>query len=66
MQKELGRVISMQEVAHALSRNFGTVFHSQMLWLDSLDALLGNNLGVPMQPPANLRKLHGDEGPIRA
>lgn len=65
MHKELGRVISMQEVAHALSRNFGTVFHSQMLWLDSLDALLGNNLGVPMQPPANLRKLHGDEGPIR-
>jgi len=66
MQKELGLVISMQEVAHALSRNFGTVFHSQMLWLDSLDSLLGNNLGVPMQPPANLRKLHGDEGPIRA
>jgi lipoyl(octanoyl) transferase len=66
MQKELGRVILMQEVAHALSRNVGTVFHSQILWLDSLDALLGNNLGVPMQPPENLRKLHGDEGPIRA
>lgn len=66
MQKELGRVIPMQEVAHALSRNFGTVFHSQVLWLDSLDALLGNNLGVPMQPPENLRQLHGDEGPIRA
>jgi lipoyl(octanoyl) transferase len=66
MQKELGRVISMQEVAHALGRNFGTVFHSQVLWLYSLDSLLGNNLGVPMQPPENLRELHGDEGPIRA
>jgi lipoyl(octanoyl) transferase len=66
MQKELGRAIPMQDVAHALSRNFGTVFHSQVLWLDSLDALLGNNLGVPMQPPENLRKLHRDEGPIRA
>jgi lipoyl(octanoyl) transferase len=66
MQKELGHTVPMQEVAHSLSRHFGTVFHSQILWLDSLDALLGNNLGVPMQPPENLRKLHGDEGPIRA
>lgn len=66
MEKELGHVIPIQNVAHSLSRNFGTVFHSQILWLDSLDALLGNNLGVPMQPPENLRKLHGDEGPIRA
>jgi lipoyl(octanoyl) transferase len=66
MQKELGRAISLQDVAHSLSRNFGTVFHSQILLLDILDALLGNNLGVPMQQPENLRKLHGDEGPIRA
>jgi lipoyl(octanoyl) transferase len=66
MQKELGHAISMQDVAHSLSRNFGSVFHSQTLWLDSLDALLGNNLGVPLQLPENLRKLHSDEGPIRA
>ncbi|MGH9516999.1 MAG: lipoyl(octanoyl) transferase LipB [Terriglobales bacterium] len=66
MEKELGRPVPLQDVAHSLSRNFGTVFHSQILWLDNLDALLGNNLGVPMQPPENLRKLHGDEGPIRA
>ena len=66
IQKELGREIPMQDVAHSLSRNFGTVFHSQILWLDSLDALLGNNLGVPMQAPENIRKLHGDEGPVRA
>jgi lipoyl(octanoyl) transferase len=66
LQKELGRVLPMEDVAHSLSRNFGTVFHSQILWLDNIDALLGNNLGVPMQLPENLRKLHGDEGPIRA
>jgi lipoyl(octanoyl) transferase len=66
MQKELGRAVPLQDVAHSLSRNFGTVFHSQILWLDNIDALLGNNLGVPMQLPENLRKLHGDEGPIRA
>jgi lipoyl(octanoyl) transferase len=58
MQKELGRDIALQEVAHALSRNFGLVFSSQILWLESLDALLGNNLGVPMKPPEELRRLH--------
>lgn len=61
MKKELRREVSMQEVAHVLSRNFGAVFNSQMLWLESLDSLLGNDLGVPARPPENLRKLHGDE-----
>jgi lipoyl(octanoyl) transferase len=42
--KELGRRIAMQEVAHALSRHFGRVFNSQMLWLDSLDDLLGTEI----------------------
>ena len=61
MRKELEREVPMQDVAHALSRNFGVVFQSQMLWLDSLDALLGTNLGVPMKPPAELRKMRGDD-----
>jgi lipoyl(octanoyl) transferase len=66
MQKELNREVSMQEVAHALSRNFGSVFGSQVLWLESLDALLGTNLGVPMKPPGNLRKLRGEDDPAWA
>ena len=66
MQKELNREISMQEVAHALSRNFGSVFGSQVLWLESLDALLGANLGIPMQPPESLRKLRGEDDPAWA
>jgi lipoyl(octanoyl) transferase len=66
MQQQLNRTIPMQDVAHTLIRNFGTVFHSQILWLDNLDALLGNNQGVPMQVPENLRKLHGDEDSARA
>ena len=61
MQKELGRVVPMQDVAHTLSRNFGIVFESQILWLDSLDALLGTNIGVPMKPPNGLRKMRGEE-----
>ena len=59
--KELNRDVPMHDVAHILARNFGTVFASQILWLESPDALLGNNLGVPMKPPENLRKLHGDD-----
>ena len=59
--KELGKLLPLQEVAHAISRNFGTVFASQILWLETLDALLGNDLGVPMKPPAELRKLHKEE-----
>jgi len=61
MQKELGRVMPMEDVAHALSRNFGVVFESQILWLDSLDALLGTNIDVPMKVPQNLRKIHAEE-----
>jgi hypothetical protein len=61
MARELGRAIPMQEVAHSLSRNVGTVFQSQILWLDNLDALLGTNLGVPVKAPDELRKIHGDD-----
>jgi lipoyl(octanoyl) transferase len=65
IQKELGREVPMQEVAHVLSRNFGTVFHTQMLWLNSLDDLIGSNLGIPARPPRELRQMHGD-GPAWA
>ena len=66
MQRELNRVIAIQDVADALSRNFGSVFGSQILWLESLDALLGNHLGVPMKPPENLRKLRSEDDPAWA
>ena len=66
MQKELNHVISLQDVAHALSRNFGSVFQCQVLWLDSLEALLGTGLGVPMRPPENLRRIRGEEDTARA
>jgi hypothetical protein len=50
----------MQDVANSISRNFGSVFESQMLWLDSLDALLPA-VGVPLQVPRELRELRGDD-----
>jgi hypothetical protein len=66
MSKELKRPVPLQEVAHSLSRNFGTVFNSQILWLDSLNALLGNNLGVPMKAPDEFRRIHREDDPAWA
>jgi lipoyl(octanoyl) transferase len=40
MERELQRSLNRDEVASAASRNFGRVFQSQMLWLESLDDLL--------------------------
>ncbi len=59
--KELGNALSLEEVANSVSRNFGTVFNSQILWLETLDALLGPSVGIPMKPPTELRKLSKEE-----
>ncbi len=54
MQQELGRELDLTAVAESISRNFGTVFQSQMLWVETLDALLGPHVGVPMKPPSRI------------
>lgn len=61
MAKELGGLVDLDRVAHAVSRSFGTVFESQVLWLDTLEALLGETVGVPMRPPEELRQLHRED-----
>jgi lipoyl(octanoyl) transferase len=61
MQQELGKPLDLNTVAESVSRNFGTVFSSQMLWVETLDALLGRAVGVPMKPPADLRQLHQED-----
>ena len=61
MQQELGKPLDLNAVAESISRNFGTVFSSQMLWVDTLAALLGHTVGVPMKPPAELRQLSSDD-----
>jgi lipoyl(octanoyl) transferase len=61
MQRELGRDLDLNTVAESISRNFGAVFQSQMLWVDTLDALLGRTVGVPMKPPTELRQLHRED-----
>ena len=70
LQRELQKQISLEEVATAASRNFGRVFRSQMLWLESLDDLLGQavappgNQDTPAKPPKGLREIHGDGGEL--
>jgi lipoyl(octanoyl) transferase len=61
MRQELGKPLDLNAVAESISRNFGTVFSSQMLWVDTLDALLGRSVGVPMQPPAEFRELLNED-----
>ena len=58
MQRELNRALDMTVVAESISRNFGVVFQSQMLWIDTLDGLLGRAVGIPMQAPTEFRQLH--------
>jgi lipoyl(octanoyl) transferase len=62
MQQELGKPLDLNTVAESISRNFGTVFSSQMLWVDTLDALLGRSVGVPMERPSELRQFHKEDG----
>ncbi len=61
MQKELGRELDMDSVAQAVSRNCGQVFGSQMLWVETLDSLLGNVVGVPLKTPESLRRIRGED-----
>jgi lipoyl(octanoyl) transferase len=61
MQQELGKPLDLNTVGESISRNFGTVFSSQMLWVNTLDALLGRTIGVPLQRPAELRQMHEED-----
>jgi lipoyl(octanoyl) transferase len=61
MQKELGRPVDLNEVAQAVSRNFGSVFGSQMPWVESIDALLGQRVGVPLKVPEEVRRLRDED-----
>ena len=61
MAKQLRKDVDAADVYKSISRNFGTVFQSQMLWLESLDALLGPSVGVPLKTPDELRKIRGED-----
>ena len=61
MKNELNREIALEEVAQSITRNLGQVFGSQIVWLETLEALLPPAVGVPMKPPAELRQIHKEK-----
>ncbi len=61
MQKELGKVVAMEEVAQAAARHFGEVFGREVVWAKSLEALVGRDADVPLRLPEELRRLRGDD-----
>ena len=69
IERESQKSLTLEDVATAASRNFGRVFNSQMLWLESMDDLLAQaaetaanpaNQDTPAKPSKELRELHGD------
>jgi lipoyl(octanoyl) transferase len=52
LARELGRELSLDDVAQIVTRNFGQVFGAQILWVETVDALLGRAVGVPVQEPS--------------
>ncbi len=56
--RETGRAPSLDDAAQSVARNFGRVFDSQVVWVNTLDELLGRTVGVPMKPPAEVREIH--------
>ena len=66
LAREAGKQISLDEAARAVAGHFAQVFASDVQWVDTLDALLGRKVGVPVQAPTELRKLRGEEEIFRA
>jgi lipoyl(octanoyl) transferase len=66
------KVPSLEEVAEMASRNFGSVFAAQTLWLDSLNDLLAApssgpaNQDTPARAPEAIRRLAHEEDIFRA
>lgn len=61
IEKETGTAPELDDVAHKLTAHIGRVFNSQIVWVDTLDALMGRTVGVPNRPPEELRRLREDE-----
>jgi lipoyl(octanoyl) transferase len=70
MAQELGSVttsggkrLEMQSLSQTFTRQFGNVFGTQILWLESLESLLSSgpaNQDVPLREPDDLKKLHDE------
>lgn len=64
IEVESGKHPAIEEVLPIVTRSFGEVFKSQILWVDSLEDLLGSAPtpeDTPLRVPENIRELHGDK-----
>lgn len=64
IEVESGKHPTIEEVLPIVTRSFGEVFKSQILWVDSLEDLLGSAPSpedTPLKVPDNIRELHGDK-----
>jgi lipoyl(octanoyl) transferase len=61
IEEVIGRAAEMDAIAQSLVRNFGLVFGRETRWVDTIDALCGNAVGVPLQRPKELREIHQEE-----
>lgn len=61
LENELGTAPHLDDVAQKLTGHFGRVFNSQIVWVDTLDALMGRSVGLPARAPEELRKLREGE-----
>lgn len=64
IEVESGKHPTITEVLPIVTRSFGEVFKSQILWVDSLEDLLGSAPSpedTPLKVPDNIRELHGDK-----
>lgn len=64
IEVESGKHPTMDEILPIVTRSFGEVFKSQILWVDSLEDLLGSAPvpeDTPLKVPDNIRELHGDK-----
>jgi lipoyl(octanoyl) transferase len=63
--KTLGKKLEMETVSHAITRQFGQVFGTQILWLESLESLLNAapaesepaNQDTPLREPDDLKRM---------
>jgi lipoate-protein ligase B len=60
IQKELRRRVELTEVIPVVESAFADVFETEIEPVASLEALT-RPTGVPMKPPAELRRLHKEE-----
>jgi lipoyl(octanoyl) transferase len=61
IEEQTGAAPALDDVGHKLAAHFGRVFNAQIVWVDTLDALMGRTVGVPNRPPEELRRLRKDE-----